>query len=78
MSTTSFIKFNINRNLTSVQSKFPSDISYILSVYTRIHDFAESGDIPLEKSLLADIHFIINNKGIRSACFGFANIKYVE
>jgi len=65
---------NVSNSLNTLKDKAPSDLWYIISFCTRINDFSSKAEI----SLIEDITFIINSKGIKSGCFGFAAVTYVE
>ena len=62
-----------NSNLGNVESKFPTDISYISAAIPRINDLSLGSS-----SILKDIVYIINQKGIRSGEFGFNNTTYSD
>lgn len=62
-----------NSDLGDIKSKFPTDISYISAAIPRINDLNLGSS-----SILKDIVYIINQKGIRSGEFGFNNTTYSD
>jgi hypothetical protein len=65
---------NVSNSLNTLKAKAPSDLAYINSFCTRINDFSNKTGI----SLIENITFIIYSKGIKSGCFGFSAVTYVE
>lgn len=56
-----------------MKNKFSNDLSYIGYLNQRIFDLKNENT---SVSIISDITHMINNKGIRTGCFGFAERTY--
>lgn len=65
-----------NSDLASVNSKMPTDLTYITSVMPRIKDII--GIEGQRYQLLSDVAYAISVKGIKSGGFGFNNQLYSD
>ncbi len=63
----------LNDNIVVIKSKVTSDLSYITQLVQRVGDQNNANS-----SLLADIIYMINAKGILSGAFGFGNSVYSD
>lgn len=61
-------------NFTGIENKISNDKEYVNSLYQRIGDFKNGKS----SSLINDISFMIQNKGIHTGGFGFANVEYAD
>lgn len=66
----------LNSDLASVNSKMPTDLTYITSVMPRIKDII--GIEGQSYQLLSDVAYAISVKGIKSGGFGFNNQLYSD
>lgn len=65
---------NVSSNLNSLKSKAPSDLTYIESFAVRTREQANRPNV----GLIEDITYIINDKGVKTGCYGFANVTYAD
>lgn len=65
----------LSSNLTDINGKAPTDLTYISAFIPRIADFIGTGQ---SANLLNDITYIINTKGILSGAFGYSNRLYID
>ena len=63
------------QNIATLNSKLPVDSSYYVSVIPRIKNIVAASDQP---SLLADIKYMIQDKGILSGEYGYSATKYTD
>ena len=63
------------QGITQLNSKLPVDSSYYVSVIPRIKNIVAASDQP---SLLADIKYMIQDKGILSGEYGYSETKYTD
>ena len=68
-------KYNaLNSNFAGIENKISNDKEYVNSLYQRIGDFKNR----TSSSLINDISFMIQTKGIHTGGFGFANVEYAD
>ena len=61
-------------NFAGIENKISNDKEYVNSLYQRIGDFKNR----TSSSLINDISFMIQTKGIHTGGFGFANVEYAD